>query len=124
MPRWPPDPADPDSLAQPILTAWWLGPGRLPHDAEFSLDQPGFPFDVPLPNGQSVTVEDFRTGDPLCRDQAGRAAQSGSCLVIRLAYPKDNPYFVNPGSLSATVTTGYEHRYYSRAQSTPGCSGR
>jgi hypothetical protein len=39
--------------------------------------------------------------------------------VIRLAY-KDGPCFVDPGSLGAVQTTGYEHRYYSKARKYTG----
>ena len=56
----------------------------------------------------------------MSRSRPGEPPEPKSCLVIRLAYPKDNPYFVDPGSLSATVTTGYEHRYYSRARKYAG----
>ena len=71
---------------------------------------------MPLANGQSVTVEDFRTETHYVEIRPGQPPEPSSCLVIRLAYPKDSPYFVDPGSLAAIVTTGYEHRYYRRAR--------
>ena len=64
VPRWPADPADPASLARPILTAWWLDREQAKKltdaNAEFGLDPAGFPFDVPLANDQVVRVEDFQ----------------------------------------------------------------
>jgi hypothetical protein len=118
--RWPTDPADPGRLARPILTAWWLGPGPLPCDAEFGLDPAGFPFDVPLPDGRSVRVEDFRLEDRHVEDRPGEPPHPHRCLVIRLEYPKDSPYFIDPGSFEAVSIAGHEHRTYGRARKYAG----
>ena len=125
VPRWPADPADPASLARPILTAWWLDREQAgsPHDAEFALDPAGFPFDVPLANGQVVRVEDFGLEDHFVEVKPGESPQSQPCLVIRLAYPKGSPYFVDPASLRA-IGPPATSTAINRPASTPGCSGR
>jgi hypothetical protein len=120
-PSWPADPADPGRLAQPILTAWWLGPGPLPHDAAFSLDPATTSFDVALPDNREVRVEDYRLEkNHYVEVKPGRPPEPRECLVIRLSYPKDSPYFIDPASLAAIETTGYEHRFYTQARKYAG----
>ena len=89
-------------------------------NAEFGLEAAGFPFDVPLASGQVVRVEDFQLENHYVEVKPGEPPQSKPCLVIRLDYPKDSPYFVDPASLGAIVTTGHEHRFYSRARKYAG----
>jgi hypothetical protein len=120
VPSWPADPADSGKLAQPVLTAWWLGPGPLVHDNDFSLDPSAGPFDVTVADNRLVRVESCRLETHYVEVTPGQLPEPRECLVIRLAYPKDSQYFIDPASLAATVTTGYEHRFYSQAQKYAG----
>jgi hypothetical protein len=118
---WPADPTDTGRLAPPSLTAWWRGPGVLPHDAEFSLDRAATAFDVKVSDNRVVHVESYRLeNDHYVEIKPGQPPEPKNCLVIRLAYPKDSPYFIDPASLAAIQTTGYEHRFYSQAQKYAG----
>lgn len=59
---------------------------------------------------ESLGVEEHdvtvRLGEPLVRE---------SCLVVRLAFPKNTPYLVDPERLAGLQIVGYEHRLYDRA---------
>lgn len=124
VPRWPADPADPGNPARPIMTAWWLDSQQASKftemNAEFVPDPSSFPFDVPLANGQAVRVESFQLENHFVEVKPGALPRSKPCLVIRLSYPKNSPYFVDPTSLGAVETTGHEHRYYKRASKYAG----
>ena len=118
-PRWPADPADPGNLAKPIVSAWWLGRDQVDHLADpgavFDLDPAVFPIKVPMADGRVVLVEDFRLEDHYVEDQPAQPPRPEHCLVIRLAYPKGSPYFVDPDAPKAVGASGYEHRDYRRA---------
>jgi hypothetical protein len=115
VPQWPADPAG-GGLARPILTTWWWDSDRsLPAAGEFERDDTGGSQEVRLDDNQIVRIEDIRLENHLVEVQPGQPAQSKSCLVIRLAYPKDSPYFVDPEPIKSVDTAGYEHRFYSQA---------
>ena len=100
VPLWPADPADPANLARPILTAWWLDRDQAKKltdsSAEFGLDPAGFPFDVPLANGQVVRVEDFQLENHFVEVKPGAPPQSRPCLVIRLVLSQGQPVLCRP----------------------------
>jgi hypothetical protein len=87
----------------------------------FSLDPSTNSFPVTLPDNREVRVEDYRLEkNHYVEVTPGRPPEPRDCLVIRLSYPTDSPYFVDPASLAAIETTGYEHRFYSQARKYAG----
>jgi hypothetical protein len=114
VPQWPVAPAG-DGLAKPILRAWWRDSGRPLPATEFQRDGTGGPQQVRVDDNQTVRVEDIRLEEHLVEGQPGEPPTLRSCLVIRLAYPKDSPYLVDPEPIKSVDTAGYEHRFYSQA---------
>jgi hypothetical protein len=114
VPQWPVAPAG-DGLARPILTTWWRDPARPLPGTEFQRDGSGGPQQVRVDDNQTVLVEDVRLEDHLVEVQPGEPPKVRSCLVIRLAYPKDSPYLVDPEPIQRIDTAGYEHRFYGQA---------
>ena len=114
VPQWPVAPAG-DGLAKPILMTWWRAPDRPLSATEFQRDGTGGPQQVRVDDNQTVRVEDIRLEDHLVEVQPGEPPKLRSCLVIRLAYPKDSPYLVDPEPIKRLDTAGYEHRFYTQA---------
>lgn len=116
--QWPRDPAG-ARLAIPILRAWWLeSDQKLAPSGVFlmgrnSADAAGT---VRIDDNHSVSVESVGIEPHLVEVQPGRAEEK-SCLTVRLAFPTDTPYFVDPGLLTGLETeiAGHEHRFYTRA---------
>jgi hypothetical protein len=115
VPSWPADPADAAAAGRPILSAWWWDRARPVPGVEFERDEAGGTQQVRDDDNQVVTVEDVRLENHLVELQPGEPPQLRSCLVIRLAYPKDSPYFVDPEPIKKLDTAGFEHRFYSQA---------
>jgi hypothetical protein len=113
--QWPADSAG-GGLAQPILQAWWWDSDRpLPAAGEFERDESSGPQTVRVDENQAVSIEDVRLEKHLVEVHPGEALQSRSCLVIRLAYPRESPYLIDPEPLKKVDTAGHEHRFYSQA---------
>jgi hypothetical protein len=115
VPQWPPDPADAGQPAKPVLTTWWWNSDHPLPGVEFERDETGASQPVRDNDNQVVTVEDLRLENHLVEVQPGEPPQSRSCLVIRLRYPKDSPYLVDPEPIKKVDIAGYEHRFYSQA---------
>ena len=121
VPEWPRDPAG-DGPARPILTAWWLSPDQeepLP-DHVFKTNpaqkHADFPITVRIDDDTSIAIESI--GIETHRVEVGPDEwQDKSCLVVRLAYPQNMPYYIDSKELTGieNETVGYEHRFYSRA---------
>ncbi|HZW33082.1 MAG TPA: hypothetical protein VFF52_20365, partial [Isosphaeraceae bacterium] len=114
VPQWPVDPAG-NGPAKPILMTWWRDSNRPLPATEFQRDGTGGPQEVRVDDNQSVRVEDVRLEDHFVEVQPGEPPQLKSCLVIRLRYPKDSPYLVDPEPIKRLDTAGYEHRFYTQA---------
>ena len=120
VPEWPRDPAG-NGPARPILTAWWLSPGQKPSPDHVFKTNPAqkyadFPSTVRIDDDTSIAIESI--GIETHRVEVGPDEwQDKSCLVVRLAYPQNMPYYIDPKELTGieNETVGYEHRFYSRA---------
>ena len=62
-----------------------------------------------------MTIESLGVDDHHVEVQPDQPLQTQPCLVIRLSFPKDNPFIVDPERLTGLKIVGYEHRLYSRA---------
>jgi hypothetical protein len=115
VPQWPADPAG-AGLARPIFKSWWWDSDRtLPGVEAFERDDTESTQKIRVENNQMVTIEDINLENHLVEVQPGEPPQTRNCLVIRLEYPKDSPYFIAPGPFNGVDTAGYEHRFYSQA---------
>jgi hypothetical protein len=114
VPQWPQGLAG-DGLAKPSLISWWRPSDRPLPGTEFQRDGTGDPQKVRVEDNQTVRVEDIRREEHLVEVQPGEPPRVQSCLVIRLAYPKDSPYLVDPEPIKRADTAGYEHRFYTQA---------
>ncbi len=108
-------------LATPVVRIWWT-PDREPRGVPL---RRGHDFRSPdeienrvvsFPEAK-VVVESVRVEKHTIetqRSNANRAPEREprSCLVVRLAYPKDYPVMVK---LNGLVTSGSEHRYFTKA---------
>jgi len=122
VPRWIREPGD-VALARPILTAWWRDPdSELPAHV-FHLDAPGnpgaLPRDLKVDDGKVVTIEFVGVEDHYVEVEPLKL-EIKSCLVVRLAYPKDTPCLVDPSSLGLDFVVGYEHHLFSQARKYTG----
>jgi hypothetical protein len=121
VPQWPAQAgAAPAGPAQAVLKAWWWDPNKtLPEAAveKVNLDQGPGPQDVFLKDGKTLVIE-FVGLEPghFVEAQPGEPPRPEPfCLVVRLAYPKDEPYCVDPEPLRQLMGPRYEHRFYSQA---------
>jgi hypothetical protein len=119
VPRWVDDLGG-EGLAKPILKAWWRDPEtKLPAAGVIHLDPPGVVKDLPrelqVEGDKIVRIESLGVEEHYIEDRPGEPPQSKSCLVVRLAFPKDSPYLVDPATIYGVQTVGYEHRLYSQA---------
>ena len=119
VPHWVADPGG-EGLATPILKAWWRDPQtKLLPAGVFRLDPPGLvqglPRDVQVEGDKTVRIESLDTEDHHIEDRPGEPPQVKSCLVVRLAFPKNSPYLVDPAGIVGVETVGYEHRLYTQA---------
>ena len=124
VPRWVEAPAG-GGLARPILRAWWRdAESRSIRDHEILMNPPGDPGVLPrsleVEDGKSVTIESLVVEDHRVEVQPDQPTQVQPCLVIRLEFPRDRPYIVDPGRLAGLEIVGYEHRLYSRARKYTG----
>lgn len=126
VPRWPGNPAG-KGPAVPLLTAWWLNPDQKPAAAAvFKINAGASPGDPPaklqIDENAFVEIEDVSIERHRVEVGPDTWKDNVSCLVVRLAYPRDKPCFVDPGELNgiADRPTGYEHRFFSRANKYTG----
>jgi hypothetical protein len=113
VPKWVKDLVA-DAPAKPTLTAWWCEPGtRLTVGGVFPLNPPGNTTDLPHPVDEqsgviieSIGVEDHQV------EVWPDAPEPKSCLVVRMKFPTDNPYIVDPYGFNGLEIVGYEHRLY------------
>jgi hypothetical protein len=118
VPRWVKDVAA-DRPAKPTLTAWWCDPeSKLTVAGDFRLNPPGNTSDLsregPIEGQSGVIVESIGVENHLIEVWPG-APEPKSCLVVRMAYPKDSPYIVDPVGFKGLTVVGYEHRLYGGA---------
>ena len=118
--EWPRDPAG-TNLATPILTAWWLDPDqKLAPSGVFLMDRArvaeDFAGSVRIDDNTSVSIEGIVIEPHVVEVQPGRVEEK-PCLVVRLSFPVDTPYFVDPRQLTGLENeiAGHEHRFYTRA---------
>jgi len=110
--------------AKPALTAWWReSESELPAAGVFSLKPPGNTVDLPrecrVEGHKSVTIESIGIENhPI--DVWPDTPTPESCLVVRLAFPKDSPYIVDPNGFKGLKTVGYEHRLYNESRKYTG----
>jgi hypothetical protein len=119
VPRWVTDPGG-VALARPILKAWWRAPEtKIQPGPVLAFDSPGSPGELPrslpIEDGKSVTIESLGVEDHHVTLRLGEPALRDSCLVVRLEFPKNYPYIIDPKSLTGLQVVGYEHRLYSEA---------
>ena len=69
-----------------------------------------------IDDNTSVSIEGIVIEPHLVEVQPGRVEEK-PCLVVRLAFPADTPYFVDPRQLTGLENeiAGHEHRFYTRA---------
>jgi hypothetical protein len=118
VPKWIPDVAAPNRLAQPWLTAWWSEPKPLTAGA-FSLEPPGNTSKLPAPctveGNDVVKIESIGVEVHQIEVEPDKRVPE-SCLVVRLAFPRvASPYIVDPAGFTGVKVVGYEHRLYSQA---------
>ena len=119
MPRWVKDVAAPRP-ALPTLTAWWCDPeSKLTVAGALPLNPPGntsnLPRECPVEGESGVIIESIGVEDHLIEVSPG-ASETRTCLVVRLAYPKDSPFIVDPDGFKGLKPVGHEHRLYGQAQ--------
>jgi hypothetical protein len=124
VPRWSKDFAG-TAPAKPTLSAWWSDYGDNPSPARhFLLGGPGktdrLPRDCPVDDGKTVRIESIEREDHLVEIWPGKPLETKSCLVVRLAFPANSPYIVDPKELEGVEAAGYEHRVYARANKYTG----
>lgn len=128
VPRWPADPNGKDP-AGPALNAWWLAGKEADHDLspaplEFNRPQDVHDEAVRSDDGTTAIVESITVESHPIRTRADRdAAEQVDCLVVRIRYPRDKPFFVDPRRLPGITPSGYEHRFYLRAGAYTGLFG-
>jgi hypothetical protein len=119
VPRWVNDPGG-DGLARPVLRAWWREEDASPLPGlDLPFNAPGDPGVLPrsceVGRGGTVILESIGIEDHHVEFEPGAAAEIHPCLVVRLSFPKDRPYIVDPRSLARLEIVGYRHQLYSRA---------
>jgi hypothetical protein len=110
--NWP-TAAGSSTPAAPVLQAWWdaddeaVPAAVVERGREFAVndDLDRYPLRI---DGQPVTIESVRVEDHEVEIGDG-ARQRVSCLVVRVAYPKDNPVWARPYGIAFD---GWEHRFY------------
>jgi hypothetical protein len=116
VPRWVKDVAA-DRPAKSTLTAWWCDPEtRLTVAGEFPLNPTGNTSDLPRPvEGQSgVIIESIGVENhPI--EVGPDSPMPKSCLVVRMAFPKDSAHIVDPDGFNGLKIVGYEHRLYQQS---------
>jgi hypothetical protein len=123
VPRWVKDVAA-DSPAIPTLTAWWCDPeAKLTVAGALQLDPPGntsnLPRECPVDGESGVFIESIGIENHLIEVSPG-APEPKTCLVVRMAYPKDSPYVVDPDGFKGLRVVGHEHRLYGQARKYTG----
>jgi hypothetical protein len=123
VPRWVKDVAA-DRPAKPMLTAWWCDPEtKLTAAGEFQLTPPGntsdLPRDCPVEGQSGVKIESIGVEDHRIEVSPGER-ELKTCLVVRMAYPKDSPYIVDPDGFKGLNVVGHEHRLYREARKYTG----
>jgi hypothetical protein len=122
VPRWISDIAR--RPAKPILTAWWCDPEtELTAAGVFALTPTGNASDLPrdcrVEGQNSVQIESIRVENhPI--EVWPEAPAPRSCLVVRLKFPKDNPYIVDPNGFKGLKPVGCEHRLYRKSNKYTG----
>jgi hypothetical protein len=113
LPEWP-RVGRSTTPAKPVVRAWWspdrltIEPRVIIRDVDFTLDsERPQPISVETPEGR-IEVESVRIEDHKVETQNGRREMK-PCVVIRIAHPKDRPFFARPVGINAA---GYEHRFY------------
>ena len=66
-----------------------------------------------------MRIESIEVEDHLVEVWPGKPLENKSCLVVRIAYPANSPYIVDPKG-SKPEAAGYEHRLYARASKYTG----
>jgi hypothetical protein len=107
---WPTAAGNP---ATPVLQAWWSADDEAIPSAvvdrgrDFTVndDLSGYSASI---DGQPVTIESVRVEEHEVEVGDG-TKQRRSCLVVRMAYPKDNPVWARPYGIEVN---GWEHRFY------------
>jgi hypothetical protein len=128
VPKWVEDIAV-GRPAKPTLTAWWCdAETNLAATSVFSLTPPGnttnLPRDCRIEGHKGrVTIESIRVEDhPI--EVFPDAPTTEPCLVVRLEFPKDNLFIVDPGGFKGLNAIGkalaYEHRLYTEASKYTG----
>jgi hypothetical protein len=130
VPDWPEDPerskeAGKQVWRKPVLSAWWQEQnGKLPVAGSLLRGLNGLNsitdasrFQVPdlQVEGKAVKVhvESVRQESLEVKVGEARPPEKRECLVVRLRFPKDEPFFVQlPGSVAGS---GAEHRFYLEA---------
>jgi hypothetical protein len=124
VPEWPgggagagaAGPGAPAAAPKVTLDSWWLEPNQPPPDAtEVRLDESEDARDVRVEDQKTLRIESVMSENHLVEVQSGARPESRLCLVVRLAYPDETPYLVDPGPLRQLQIPGYEHRFYSQA---------
>lgn len=119
VPEWPPV-AEGEGPSAPTLRVWWdpEGPRALTtikRPEEFQTPAAIDRLDVFTGEGDTVTVESVQAETHLVETRPGGPREPMPCLVVRLQYPADKPYWVDPASLADLKIDGHEHRFYTKA---------
>ena len=124
VPQWIKDIAG-TGPARPRLNAWWCNPEDNPSPVRrFSLSGAGNARNLsgtcPVDDGKTVRIESIEIEDHPIEVAPGKPMENKSCLVVRLAFPENSPYIVDPKGLEGVETAGFEHRLYTRANKYTG----
>jgi len=126
VPPWVEDPAKGEP-AKPILGAWWSKPDSelQSRDVPFVVNAHEYRSKLPQSvknEGDTVTIEGLDIEEHKVEARSGAPPQNERCLVIRLSFPKDRPYIVDPVRvrLAGLGIAGYEHRLYTQANKYTG----
>lgn len=126
--RWPNDSAG-AGPAGPALDAWWIADratdpevGLLPLEFDGPRNVDGR--SVRSDDGAAAIVESIRVESHPLRVRADRdEPEQVDCLVVRIRYPRNKPFLVDPGRLPGIAPSGFEHRFYLRAGAYTGLFG-
>ncbi|ODU01496.1 MAG: hypothetical protein ABS79_01560 [Planctomycetes bacterium SCN 63-9] len=127
VPRWIPSAAG-NGPANPAIKAWWLAGQEAdqavsPSPFTFNRAQDVKDREVRFEDGTAAIVESIRLEPHRLRTRVDLEPTEVNCLVIRMRHPRDRPIFVDPRRLPGITPSGFEHRFYLRADAYTGLFG-